>query len=141
MASQLAACAPHPVWAHDGGAATAEAIARSLAATGIALANFAIPAGASRIGAASHIVRHVDYLTRTLGQPGTLIVAGGETLRQICQSLGAISLEVQGRIVPGVPRSIMLGGRWNGVTVVSKSGAFGHTHLLRDLITAERKSS
>jgi hypothetical protein len=37
----------------------------------------------------------------------------------------------------------MCGGRWNGVTVVSKSGAFGHPHLLRDLlaVTSERKPS
>ena len=140
-ATQLAACAPHPVLAHDGGPATADAIARSLAATGIALTNFAVPAGASRISAAGHIARHIDHLMRALDQPGTLIAAGGETLREICQSLGATSLEVQGRIVPGVPRSIMRGGRWNGVTVVSKSGAFGHKHLLRDLITAERKAS
>jgi hypothetical protein len=28
----------------------------------------------------------------------------------------------------------MQDGRWDGVTVVSKSGAFGHTALLRELI-------
>jgi hypothetical protein len=28
----------------------------------------------------------------------------------------------------------MQGGRWDGITVVSKSGAFGCPHLLRDLI-------
>jgi D-threonate/D-erythronate kinase len=140
-AAQLTACAPHQVLVHDGGPTTADAIARSLTATGIALTSFEVPAGASRIIAAGHIARHIDHLVRTLPRPGTLIVAGGETLREICQSLGATSLEVQGRIVPGVPRSIMGGGRWNGVTVVSKSGAFGHKHLLRDLITPERKAS
>jgi uncharacterized protein YgbK (DUF1537 family) len=138
--AQLAACAPHQVLRHDGGPATADAIARSLAATGIALTSFEVPAGTSRQIAAGRIANHIDHLTRTLEPPGTLIVAGGETLRGLCQSLGATSLRVHGRIVPGVPHSIMVGGRWNGVTVVSKSGAFGHPHLLRDLITAERKA-
>jgi len=41
---------------------------------------------------------------------------------------------VQGRIVPGLPRSILRGGAWDGVTVVSKSGAFGYPTLLRDLL-------
>ena len=51
-------------------------------------------------------------------------------------SLGAASLEVQGRILPGLPRSVLRGGLWDGVTVVSKSGAFGPPHLLRDLLAA-----
>ena len=63
-------------------------------------------------------------------------MAGGETCAALCTSLGAHSLEVQGRIVPGLPRSILRGGRWDGVTVVSKSGAFGHPTLLRDLLRA-----
>lgn len=72
--------------------------------------------------------------------PGTLIVAGGETLRSLCQALGATSLEVHGRIIPGIPRSVMVGGRWNGVTIISKSGAFGPPDLLLDLIE-ERNAS
>jgi uncharacterized protein YgbK (DUF1537 family) len=140
-ATQLAACAPHRVLSHDGDPASADVIAQCLATTGVALTTFAVPAGASRIVAAAHIARRIDHLTRTLHPPGTLIVAGGETLRQVCQSLGATSLEVHGRILPGVPRSIMRGGRWDGVTVVCKSGAFGHKNLLRDLLTAERKAS
>ena len=55
-------------------------------------------------------------------------------LRGLCLSLGARSLEVQGRIVPGLPRSVLRGGVWDGVTVVSKSGAFGTPTLLRDLL-------
>jgi uncharacterized protein YgbK (DUF1537 family) len=127
----------------DGGPASAGRIAANLAANGIALASFDLPAGTPRPAAADHIGEQIDRLTRGVEPPGTLIVAGGETLRGLCQSLGATSLEVRGRIVPGVPRSVMYGGRWNGVTVVSKSGAFGHPHLLRDLlaVTSERKPS
>jgi D-threonate/D-erythronate kinase len=142
-AAQLAACERHWTMLPDGGPASADRVAASLDIAGVALVNFQLPAQTPRPAAADHIARQIDQLTRLLNPPGTLVVAGGETLRGLCQSLGATSLEVQGRIVPGVPRSIMCGGRWNGVTVVSKSGAFGHPHLLRDLlpVTSERRTS
>ena len=69
------------------------------------------------------------------------MVAGGETLRGLCLALGATSLEVQGRIVPGLPRSVMRGGRWDGVTVLSKSGAFGPPNLLRDLLRSAQPAT
>ena len=73
-------------------------------------------------------------LINGLERPGTLLAAGGETLRALCRSLGARSLEVQGRLVPGLPRSILRGGPWDGLTVLSKSGAFGHPTLLQDFL-------
>jgi uncharacterized protein YgbK (DUF1537 family) len=76
----------------------------------------------------------MDGLAGLLEPPGTLVAAGGETLRGLCVALGAQCLEVQGSIQPGLPRSILRGGRWDGVTVVSKSGAFGSPGLLRDLL-------
>jgi uncharacterized protein YgbK (DUF1537 family) len=134
--AQLAACEPHWINTTD-----AAAIKRRLDTTGLALVSFDMPAGTSRAAAASLIADECQELARTLPPPGTLLIAGGETLRTLCQALGATSLEVQGRIVPGVPRSIMRGGRWNGITVISKSGAFGHTNLLRDLLALERSAS
>ncbi|WP_158925988.1 four-carbon acid sugar kinase family protein [Acidisphaera sp. S103] len=136
MAAQLAACAPHWIDTTD-----TAAIRRRLDTAGLALASFPVPAGTSRDAAARHIAEHCDGLARALPRPGTLIAAGGETLRTVCKALGATSLEVHGRIVPGVPRSIMCGGRWDGVTVISKSGAFGHTNLLRELLALERSAS
>jgi uncharacterized protein YgbK (DUF1537 family) len=61
-------------------------------------------------------------------------VAGGETLRAICRGLGAGALEATGLVAAGVPRSVMLGGAWGGLEVVSKSGAFGGDTLWRDLL-------
>jgi len=135
-AGQLAACAPYWVRLPHGGGDGA-GIERRLAADGVALASVDLPPGMARAEAAGLIAAELARLTRGMGSPGTLLVAGGETLRGLCVSLGARGLEVQGRIVPGLPWSIMRGGRWDGVTVVSKSGAFGHSTLLRDLL-AER---
>ena len=67
-------------------------------------------------------------------RPGTLLAAGGETLRALCRGLGARALEAAGLVAPGVPRSVMRGGAWDGLEVVSKSGAFGADTLWRDLL-------
>jgi D-threonate/D-erythronate kinase len=133
-AAQLAACSGHWTELQDGGPAGVDALTLGLGTAGIALASFIHPIGTSRATAAGRIAREMQRLVDHLDRPGSLVVAGGETLRSLCLSLGATGLEVQGRIVPGVPRSVMRGGRWDGVIVVSKSGAFGHPTLLRELL-------
>jgi uncharacterized protein YgbK (DUF1537 family) len=136
-AYQLAACEPH--WLHIEDEAV-EAVTARLAETGVALISFGIPPGTARASAAEQIAARIRRLTDRIEPPGTLVVAGGETLRSVCDAVGADSLLVQGRLLPGVARSVMGGGRWNCVTVVSKSGAFGHPLLLRELIL-ERTAS
>lgn len=133
-AGQLAACGEHWTAVPHGGAEHAAHLARRLERDGVALASLDLPPGLSRAEAASRIGDALHQLSARLPAPGTLLAAGGETLRGLCIALGAGSLLVQGRAVPGVPVSIMHGGRWDGVTVVSKSGAFGHPTLLRDLL-------
>src|SRR6516162_7849737 len=68
------------------------------------------PPGTARDEAARRIATELSRLVEDMPPPGTLVVAGGETLRGLCISLGARSLELEGRIVPGLPRSIMRGG-------------------------------
>jgi uncharacterized protein YgbK (DUF1537 family) len=130
-AQQLAACEPH--WLKIEGQGF-DAIPLRLDDPGVALVSFDFPADTARASAAERIAAGIRRLIDRIGPPGTVVVAGGETLRSLCEAAGAASLLVQGRLEPGVARSVMSGGRWNGVTVVSKSGAFGHKHLLRDLI-------
>jgi len=67
-------------------------------------------------------------------RPGTLYVSGGETLRDLCANLGGTHLEVDGELEPGVPTSLMRGGSWDGQRLVSKSGAFGDSNFLADLL-------
>ena len=130
-ASQLACCDPHWMRLQS---ADPLPIARRLHHTGLVLASFDLPPDLTRADAAERIRSGFASLLREMAPPGTLLVAGGETLFAICEALGATHLEVQGHVVPGVPRSILRGGRWDGVTVISKSGAFGTPALLRDLL-------
>jgi uncharacterized protein YgbK (DUF1537 family) len=63
-------------------------------------------------------------------RPASMLVSGGETLMAVCRALGCQSLMVEGEISPGLAVSRMIGGRWNEVRVVSKSGGFGSPDLL-----------
>ena len=133
-AAQLAACDPHWTRLPHGGRESAAQLGTRLARDGIALASLDLPSGLSRADAAQRIGRELHALTTHLPPPRTLVAAGGETLRGLCVALGAESLLVRGRAVPGVPVSTISGGRWDGVTVLSKSGAFGHPTLWRELL-------
>ena len=140
-AGQLAECGADWLQLPDGSARQAAVLAATLRTNGRALASLDLPAGLARAEAATRIAGEFRRLVREMPPPGTLLVAGGETLRGLCLALDAHGLEVQGRIVPGLPRSILRGGPWDGVTVVSKSGAFGSLTLLRDLVLGALPSS
>ena len=133
-AAQLAACHPHWHAVPDATPASAKRLATALDRHGIAAVSHALPPGTPRAEAALRIEAVFRTIVGDLPAPGTLVVAGGETLRGLCLALGATSLEVQGSVMPGVPVSRLCGGRWDGVTIVSKSGAFGHPTLLRELL-------
>lgn len=133
-AAQLAAC---PSW-HlslniDGGDDTS-AVSERLARTGCALVSFKLPAGTSRDAAAALISRAVSRLATALPPPATLLCAGGETLRALCAAVGTRHLDITGALMPGVPRSRLCGGAWDGTEVISKSGAFGAPDLLHTLL-------
>jgi D-threonate/D-erythronate kinase len=71
--------------------------------------------------------------TTRLTPPASLVVTGGATLMQLVRALGAEALDVQGELAPGIPVSVMQGGRWPGAMVVSKSGAFGDREIFARL--------
>lgn len=131
-ASQLNACGAATIALAEGDGSAV--VQRKLADGGVALVRISLAEGLSRADAAQRIARELTALIAALDPPGTLIVAGGETLKAVCLALGAHALRVTGRIVPGLPRSTLQGGRWAGVDVISKSGAFGARDLWRDLL-------
>lgn len=133
-ARQLAACGVD--WLPILSADEAPRVARHLDATGRALVSLAVPPGIGRTEAAARIATEFAALLRAVPRPGTLLVAGGETLRAICDALGAEALRAESLVMPGVPRSRLIGGAWDGLLVVSKSGAFGGDALWRSLLAA-----
>jgi D-threonate/D-erythronate kinase len=129
---RIAATAAHEAAAHEVAADEAAAIRRSLR-SGAAAVAVTLPGGTPRAEAARRIGDSFAALLVTQDRPGTLVVAGGETLRRLCESLGATRLEVDGEVAPGVPTSILRNGAWDGQRIVSKSGAFGDAGFLARL--------
>jgi len=54
-----------------------------------------------------------------------LILTGGDTAMTVINALEVIGINVQGEVEAGVPAVTIAGGRWDGLRVVTKAGAFG----------------
>ncbi len=64
-----------------------------------------------------------------------LLVVGGDTLSETLAALGeGCALDCIGEVAPGVPLSRVVGGRFAGLPLVTKSGGFGGEGLLVDLL-------
>lgn len=111
-----------------------DAVKEKLTKNNAAFVSVSIREGTSRDDAAAQIQTAFSSLLETIPAPGTLIAAGGETLRGLCVALGTHHLDVIGEFAPGIPCSIMRGGGWDGTIILSKSGAFGAPHLLQKLL-------
>ena len=72
--------------------------------------------------------------TRDPAQIGCLFMTGGDTAHFVCRALGIQALRLQSELAPGVPLAIAEGGRFDGVSVVLKSGGFGEPDLLCRLL-------
>ncbi|SHN65118.1 four-carbon acid sugar kinase family protein [Bradyrhizobium erythrophlei] len=107
---------------------------RQALAKGVALVELKAPTNASRTEVAERFSREIAALSRLVDPPGSLIVAGGETLRAQTIAVGVRALRVLGRLEPGIPKSVMQGGAWSGVEVISKSGAFGAADVWAKLL-------
>ena len=94
----------------------------------------ALPAGLDRAEAARRINAAFAGLLARIARPSALVVTGGATLRGVCEALGALGLTVDGEMAPGIPASRLIGGRWDGLRIVSKSGAFGNAGMLAALL-------
>ncbi len=119
------------------GPAEARALARLIAGESAAI-RVHVPPDTARPAAAAHIAATFSAilaaLATTTARPGTLLVTGGETLRGLCDALGADHLVVTGEREPGIPVARMAGGLWDGLTVIAKSGAFGKPDFLARLL-------
>jgi uncharacterized protein YgbK (DUF1537 family) len=99
-----------------------------------AVVTVAIPPDTARAHAAMLIASGFAAMLARIDPPGTLVVVGGETLRAVCMALDAGGLTVDGEVAAGVATSRLRGGRWDGLRIVSKSGAFGDAGLLARLL-------
>lgn len=129
---QLAAC-ERVVIRSEGIARDLDRIRKALE-KGVAFVKLDVPSAASRDEVAQRFSSEIALLSRSIEPPGSLIIAGGETLKAQMVAVGARALRVIGRLEPGIPKSVIEGGNWSGVEVISKSGAFGTADVLRKVL-------
>lgn len=134
MRGQLARVDEHIFRLSSGDDAAASRIAARLAETGVVLVTADLPDGIDREAARAHIDTLFADLAPRLPCPGLLFVSGGETLSALARRLGAEGLAITGEFLPGAPVSTLVGGRWDGLATLSKSGAFGAADFLEILI-------
>jgi len=135
-AAQLSQCAAVVLRSDDVGADIDE-IKQALG-RGAALIRLEISGAVSRTEAARHFASELAHLAQAIDPPRTLVIAGGETLKAQMLAVEARALRVIGRLEPGLPKSVIQGGPWAGVDVISKSGAFGPPDLWFSLLRQNR---
>jgi uncharacterized protein YgbK (DUF1537 family) len=63
-----------------------------------------------------------------------LILTGGETAQHVINGLKTEGIEIEGELLEGIVRGHLIGGNWDGLTVVTKAGAFGKENALEKII-------
>lgn len=56
---------------------------------------------------------------------GGLFLTGGDIAFQVCCALSGQALKPVAEVVPGLPASLLSGGAWDGLRIVTKAGGFG----------------
>lgn len=63
-----------------------------------------------------------------------LILTGGETAQNVINGLKPEGIEIEGELLEGIVRGHLLGGNWDGLTVITKAGAFGKEDALEKIL-------
>jgi D-threonate/D-erythronate kinase len=75
------------------------------------------------------IVRLLEY-----GAAGSLLLSGGDTAQLFLDQLCSQAIDVLGEILPGLAVGKLIGGRADGLTLVTKPGGFGTDNSLSDAV-------
>lgn len=134
MLEQLADCPHlHLTIGMDANAA-ARSVDRHLAVHGAAFVTCDLPGERPRRDMEAEIASRFAALAANVPKPGSLFVSGGETLRGLASRIGADAIDCRGQFETGAPISTIIGGIWDGLPLISKSGAFGSPNFLSRLV-------
>jgi len=70
-----------------------------------------------------------------------LVLIGGDTAIKVMNAIGAYGIRVEEEFLPGIPFGKLLGGRLNGLPIITKAGGFGQEDTLMKAIEKLRHSS
>jgi uncharacterized protein YgbK (DUF1537 family) len=63
-----------------------------------------------------------------------LILTGGETAMSVIRLLRGEGIEIEDEILEGIMKGHLKGGKWDGLKVVTKAGAFGRDDTLKAIV-------
>jgi uncharacterized protein YgbK (DUF1537 family) len=63
-----------------------------------------------------------------------VIVTGGETAQHVINGLGTEGIEIEGELLEGIVKGHLIGGNWDGLSVITKAGAFGKEDALERIL-------
>jgi uncharacterized protein YgbK (DUF1537 family) len=87
-------------------------------------------------------------ITKTLGQTAlsalekskvdahdlALILTGGDTALSVLNLLKAEGIGIEGELLEGIVKGHLVGGDWDGLTIITKAGAFGKEDALEKIM-------
>jgi len=84
--------------------------------------------------ALSSLVLSVLERSQVVPSDLALILTGGDTAMGVIHLLQSEGIEIEEELSEGVMKGYLRGNRWDGLTVVTKAGAFGEKETLRDVV-------
>jgi len=63
-----------------------------------------------------------------------IFVSGGDTAALVCRALAIHSLDLQVEFAPGLPQGLVVGGPFQGLPIILKSGGFGDQSTINHLV-------
>ena len=70
-----------------------------------------------------------------------VVISRGDTALSVLQLLDYEGIELEGELLEGIVRSKLRSGHWDGLTIVTKAGAFGKADVLVRIVERLRKES
>jgi len=70
-----------------------------------------------------------------------LILTGGDTAMSVLRLLQTEGIEIEEELLEGMMRGRLIGGRWEGLTVVTKAGAFGKEEAIENIMEILKRGS
>lgn len=74
----------------------------------------------------AHVVDSAVSLNLVLG----MVTTGGDTSAAVVRALGAVGLNLRDEVLPGIPLGLIVGGRADGLPIITKAGGFGDSDAL-----------
>jgi uncharacterized protein YgbK (DUF1537 family) len=63
-----------------------------------------------------------------------LVLTGGETAQSVMNGLETEGIGIEGELLEGIVKGHLIGGNWDGLSVITKAGAFGGKDALKKIV-------